>query len=163
VIYNSRKMNAYKEACGRVLHTLFRLHGIYENHSVFGNMLDAAVRGVTRMNGNGSGSGLPSVLEESILAGCEDSGEIGNRLSAAEIGLAMKLFGEFDEGPVREEDREKVERVLVEAVKAAVSGVYVWWQYVNNHGNPMPRWMYDEGIRHCPVWIEDGGVEEQPF
>lgn len=163
VVYNSRKMSAYAEACGRVLHTLTRLRGLYKEHAVFGEMLEVAVKGVTRMNGNGSGSGLPSVLEGSLLAGCEDSGEIGNRLSAGEIGLAMKLFGEFDEGPVREEDRERVERIMVEVVKAAVSGVYVWWQYVNNHSNPMPGWMYDERIRHCPVWLEDGGLEEQPF
>ncbi|KAK3361653.1 hypothetical protein B0T24DRAFT_691576, partial [Lasiosphaeria ovina] len=152
-MYHGGQMGAYRGACGRVLHTLQRLQTAYHDHVGLSTTLDAAVRGVARMNANTSGT---------ALQGCEDNAGIGATLSAPDVAFAMDLFRDFGDGPLiinitTGRDRERADRVLEEAIRAAVSGVYIWWQYVNNASRPLPGWMRDETIRQCPIWIEEGG------
>ncbi|KAK0710036.1 hypothetical protein B0T26DRAFT_430871 [Lasiosphaeria miniovina] len=161
-LYHGGQMGAYRGACGRVLHTLQRLQTAYHDHVGLSTTLDAAVRGVARMNANTSGSGLPTVTAGTALQGCEDNAGIGATLSAPDVAFAMDLFRDFGDGPLiiniaTGRDRERADRVLEEAIRAAVSGVYIWWQYVNNASRPLPGWMRDESIRQCPIWIEEGG------
>jgi hypothetical protein len=68
--------------------------------------------------------------------------------------FAMKFFSENQDVALSPSDRESLGPILEEVLRAAVYGVFTWWQYVNNEGRDIPGWLLDERVRTAPIWLE---------
>lgn len=155
-VYNARYKPAYQEACDRVRQMLKRLQSEYGANAVYSPLLEVAVRAVRMMNQNSSGSGLPSIVHGTVFQHCDDGRDIGINLNAAQLRFALKLFNDYSEGSLSADERDRLEPILEEVLKAAVNGIYTWWQYLNNDSSPLPGWLLDERIRQTPIWAENG-------
>ena len=156
-MYNSRCCQAYQDACERLLHTLRRIDADYATHETYSTLCGVATSAVAMMNKNSSGSGLPKIIKGTPFSRCDDGADIGDGLNAPYVDFAIGLFNNYAEGPLSQEDRDRLEEegILEEVLKAAVNGVYKWWQYLNNESSPLPGWMVDERIRQTPIWLDD--------
>jgi hypothetical protein len=155
-VYNARYKSAYQEACDRVRQMLKRLQSEYSANAVYSPLLEVAVRAVRMMNQNSSGSGLPSIVHGTVFQHCDDGRDIGTNLNAAQLRFALKLFNDYSEGSLSADERDRLEPILEEILKATVNGIYTWWQYLNNDSSPLPGWLLDERIRQTPIWVENG-------
>ncbi|KAI5855077.1 hypothetical protein GGS23DRAFT_446097 [Durotheca rogersii] len=155
-LYNNRFMPRYEEACRRVLHVLEHiLVPAFKDHQGVGQTLRSAVRGVKNMNRDKTGSVLSRDIDIAVFGDGDDSDNIGVNLSARDIRLVLDLFNSYSRGELSDTERSDIETIVLEALKAAVKGVYTWWQYVNNQGHAIPEWLLDERTQLCPIWLED--------
>ncbi|KAF4496061.1 hypothetical protein FAGAP_7802 [Fusarium agapanthi] len=156
-LYRKQQLRAYTGACTRVLDKLRWLQGelSLEAGEPHRQLLDVAVRVVAHMNSFKTGSGAGSVTKGTVLLA--DHGTIGRSLKAPDIIFALKLFKEYASSELGRYDRETLERILEDVLRAAVYGVFTWWQYVNNVGQDIPPWLLDDRVRLSPVWLEDDG------
>lgn len=155
-LYNNRFMPQYEEACCRVLHVLEDiLVPAFKDHQGVGLMLRNAVEGVKNMNRARTGSVLLRRIHIAVFGSGNDFGNIGVDLNARDIRLILDLFNSYSRGELSDPERSEMERIVPEALKAAVTGVYTWWQYVNNQGHAIPEWLLDERIQLCPIWLQD--------
>ena len=153
-LYQKRQALAYSEACDRVLETLLRLQGGYISDVPRRSLLNVAVKVVTRMNGCRSGSGADSLTRGTVLLDGEHK-SIGRSLSAPQILFALKFFNEHRDSLLSDYERDSFEPILEEVLRAAVFGVFTWWQYVNNEGFGLPGWLLDDRVKLTPIWLED--------
>ncbi|KAF4632885.1 hypothetical protein G7Y89_g5225 [Cudoniella acicularis] len=154
-LYDPRQATAYSEACDRVLETLQRLQKAYAWEAIRKTVLDAAVKVVMRMNGYRSRSGADVVTRGTILLD-GDYRTIGRSLNVPQLVFALKFFNEYRDDELSAADRERFGPILEEVLRAAVYGVFTWWQYVNNSSHEIPGWLLDERVRITPIWLEDG-------
>ena len=153
--YNGRFMGEYRKACNRVLTTLEKviLPCFIGSNPNFG-YCEVAVRVVRRMN-NESGSGLPNFTSGSpVFKDTALHNPGAGPLDTDQCRRAMELFDENREEPLNASQKEEIEDMLVPILRAAINGIYKWWQYINNEGRELPGWLADDGARHAPIWIE---------
>ena len=153
--YNGGYMSQYAEACNRVLKTLEKaIWPCFVAPSRRFEICNQAVQAIRRMNGNRSGSGLPTFTADTIFHRCHQDDPGADPLSAEQSLFAMRLFDENREEPLTGDDRTDLEAILVPVLCAAINGIYKWWQYVNNEGSELPNWLLDDRVRYAPIWIE---------
>lgn len=157
-LYDSKRAPAYSEACDRVLETLKRLQREYASEVPHAVLIDVAVKVVSRMNGYRSGSGANAITRGTVLLN-GDYSTIGRRLSVPELLFAIDFFNDYRDVALSPYERERFEPILEEVLRAAVYGVFTWWQYVNNTGRHIPGWLLDERVNMSPIWLEDSNVE----
>ncbi|KAH7165370.1 hypothetical protein EDB81DRAFT_779078 [Dactylonectria macrodidyma] len=155
VLYDTRKSLAYSEACDRILETVERLQRQFSPaaNATRKQLLDVAVKVLTRMNSYRTGSGAETVTRGTNLL--SDYGTIGRSLNAPDILFAFKYFDKYKDEELSRYDSERLDSLLEEVLRAAVHGVFTWWQYVNNHGHEVPGWLLDDRVRLNPIWLED--------
>lgn len=115
---------------------------------------------MVQLNENKTGSVLSKTIHQTVV-GETPSDEVGMHLNVGQLNLILNIFNNFGIDKLGEALIEELRPILPDALKAALNGVYRWWQYVNNDACPIPRWLLDEKVRLCPIWIEDREVVEE--
>jgi hypothetical protein len=151
-LYDPRRAPAYSEACDRVLETLRRLQREYASENTHKALLDAAVKVVMRMNGYRSGSGADVITKGTVLLN-GDQKSICRSMSLPQLDFALKFFNDYRDDALSFSEREMFEPILEDVLRAAVYGVWTWWQYVNNSGRHIPGWLLDDRVRMVPIWL----------
>ena len=155
-LYNARFSEDYKNACERVSLVLRNvLCTTFGGDPTVRPAVEAAAGGVELMNRAQTGSVLSRATRQTVFGDAATS-EVGQDLNLAQIRRILDLFNDGSRSdPLSDVERHEFRDLLPEALKAALVGVYTWWQYRNNEGEHIPEWLLDVELERCPIWIEN--------
>jgi hypothetical protein len=150
-MYNGKHSQDYRQACTQVYKRIEKaIQPAYSDSPGLAALCEVARREIWRMNSNESGSGL-SVGHWNLWMPYPAL----DTLDAARCRFAMRIFDEAREQPLEGDDKIEFEPIVAPVLRAAIEGVYAWWQYRNNSGGELPEWLLDDANRHSPIWIEN--------
>jgi hypothetical protein len=148
-MYNGNCTQNYRQACTRVYKRIEEaIKPAYSDSPGLTVICEMASCEIGRMNNNESGSGL------SVDWKLWEPYPAMNTLTAAQCLFAMRIFDEAREQPLEGYDNVEFKGIVAPILRAAINGVYEWWQYRNNEGGKLPEWLLDDANRYAPIWIE---------
>jgi hypothetical protein len=154
--YNGAFVKEYEKACMRVLQTVTEvLIPSFGAASPSGRICQHAERILGHMIRHSTGSGIP--LKDTPFVDCDGVNvkNLVGEYSKEQCMFAIKIFRDQSFVQLDDADQERLEPILVGVLGAAICGMYQWYQYHNNRGSALPRWLLYDGIRDAPIWLMD--------
>lgn len=161
-VYKELSTTKFEEACKRVGRTIsVVIKPAFGPQTKQAKMCDTAIIAIARMNEHTTDSGIPTFLDGTDLEGCTDNIEsYTGELNNTQCRAILNLFNDLRYSRLKDSEPRYFEPILRATLAAAVRGVYRWWYYKNNIGQPLHPFLTDT-LTGYPIWIRDCMEEEK--